>query len=546
MTAWAAYRRFGIGAVALTLVVVSGARAADPEPPRLTPAQLRTKAAEAEKAGDWDTAFNLYCHLYITDRSAPDLREKLNNALRHVQQLRRHRDPAYRNFASTLQRSDALNLYAELMHKVPQVFGDPDRSAPQSLWAYGVEEFDRALGNPVFQAEFLENPSPERIQRFRIALRMDWAKRPIRNAKEARSTLNLLIGTAQDECPLRVPAAVVFEFICGACTGLDEYTVYLNPEMVTPNLASPDLTEYGVYLTWQNGELLVDGVATGSWAVFNTNLRKGDRITRINGRTMWMAGPVDAADALRHPPGMFHELETNPVCPDGETTLSRLPLTIPTVYAAQIVSPKEGVGYVRVGSIQPPTPREIDQAVTDLRARGMRVLVLDLRGNHGGNFLAGVEVARRFLPAGVIVTTQGQLGDVSNRVFSSDSGATAIDVPLVVMIDTETASAAEVVAAALKDNNRATLVGMPTFGKGSVQYPLRLGALDDPSDPVRLAPRSGSVRVTIAKLLSPRGVPINGVGVTPQVLEPEPRCQDEMAVQQALDLLRPGPERVRD
>src|SRR6516162_2924370 len=106
MTAWAAYRRFGIGAVALTLVVVSGARAADPEPPRLTPAQLRTKAAEAEKAGDWDTAFNLYCHLYITDRSAPDLREKLNNALRHVQQLRRHRDPAYRNFASTLQRSD--------------------------------------------------------------------------------------------------------------------------------------------------------------------------------------------------------------------------------------------------------------------------------------------------------------------------------------------------------------------------------------------------------------------------------------------------------
>ena len=85
---------------------------------------------------------------------------------------------------------------------------------------------------------------------------------------------------------------------------------------------------------------------------------------------------------------------------------------------------------------------------------------------------------------------------------------TAHDIPVVVLIDAETASAAEVLAAALKDNNRATLVGMPSFGKGTVQYPLRLVSLDD--DPSgKKANKTGTVRVTIAKLISPRSGPIH-------------------------------------
>ncbi len=104
---------------------------------------------------------------------------------------------------------------------------------------------------------------------------------------------------------------------------------------------------------------------------------------------------------------------------------------------------------------------------------------LDLRGNHGGSFLAAIETARRLLPSGVIVSTQGQLSDVANQVFSSASGTSAHDIPLVVLVDAETASAAEVLAAALKDNDRAKIIGMPSFGKGSVQYPLPLVTFED-------------------------------------------------------------------
>ena len=113
----------------------------------------------------------------------------------------------------------------------------------------------------------------------------------------------------------------------------------------------------------------------------------------------------------------------------------------------------------------------------------------------------------------------------------------AIDVPLVVLIDAETASAAEVVAAAIRDNDRGILVGMPTFGKGTIQYPLKLTAADDVDGSTR--PRSGTVRLTIAQLIAPRGGAINGIGITPHVIEPSPTQQIDIAILRALDLLQP-------
>jgi C-terminal peptidase prc len=239
------------------------------------------------------------------------------------------------------------------------------------------------------------------------------------------------------------------------------------------------------------------------------------------------------AEALRYPLNGAHELELG-----ADTPAVVLPLVVPTVYGIGVVNSKEGIGYIRVGAFSAGTSREIDEALTALKLRGVRVLVLDLRGNIGGSFMAGVETARRFLPAGLIVTTQGHAGEVANRVFSSESGMSAHDIPLVVLIDAETASAAEVLAVALKDNNRATLVGMQSFGKGAIQYPLALDSLDekDAHGKPKTA-RSGTVRLTIARLIAPRGATINGVGVTPHIIEADPARQLEIAFEKAVELL---------
>ncbi len=509
-----------------------------PAPPeKLTPALLRSRAAAAEAAGDWEAAFAAYCELHAIDRSAPLLREKLNAALRRVQQLRRHNDAVYRKYVASLSVRDASNIFAEVVEKVPGMFADAGRSTPQQLWANGIEELDRALGNAAFRKAFLADPAAAKIDEFRTRLRKHWSARTVEDAREARAAVRQLIAAAQDAFGVRVPAALAIEIVCGACSGLDEYTVFLTPaqarESTQPVL---DLSLYGIQLGLKDGFLTVESVAPGSWITFQSpQLRAGDRVASINGQTMEGADAEELALALRTPVAGMHEIELVPPRSDLLPPLIRLPLSVPTVFGSHMISMQDGIGYVRISEFQPGTLAELNDAVAMLKAQGLRAMLVDLRGNHGGSFSAGVEVARRLMPSGLIVTTQGQLGQVAGQVFSSDSGSTAIDVPLVVLIDAETASAAEVVAAALRDNNRAVLVGMPTFGKGTIQYPLQLSAAELAGP----RPRSGTVRLTIARLIAPRGTPINGIGITPQFVEADPVRQLDLAVERALDLLNP-------
>ncbi|MBX9583038.1 MAG: hypothetical protein K2X87_22255 [Gemmataceae bacterium] len=501
-------------------------------PAPLSPAQLRARAAAAEAADDWEGAFAAYHDLYRLDRSSAGVRDRLYAALRRVQQSRRHRDPAYRQYAAGLTVADAVGLFGELAGKVPGLHADPARSTPQQLWANGVEELSRAVEDAAFRRAALGDPPADAVAAYRAELASVWSRRSIPDAREARSTLKQLLAATLDHFPTAGPAAVAVEFVCGACAGLDEYTVF-QPPATGPDPAGPpaDLSAWGLTITPDETGWVVEGVALHSWAARQTGLRPGDRFTRVNGRS------ADLGDALRSPAGGFHEVEW--VSADGSDATVRLPVVIPSVYGGRLVESKDGgVGYLRLGEFRDSTPRELVEEIIALRSplHGARVLILDLRGNAGGSFLASVETARRLLPAGEVVGAQGQHPAVAGQVFTSAAGPTAIDIPLVVLIDGETASAAEVVAAALKGNGRAVLVGMPTFGKGAIQYPLRLAAADDPDKG-----RAATVRLTIARLLGPRGVPLDGVGVSPHVTATDPSSQWELALQQAAALLRPVP-----
>jgi len=196
-----------------------------------------------------------------------------------------------------------------------------------------------------------------------------------------------------------------------------------------------------------------------------------------------------------------------------------------------------GVAYMRITHFQPSTPEEVETELKKLPMSGVRAIVLDLRGNAGGLFTAAVKTAERFLPGGIIVTAQGQTDD-ANKVYTSTTGNAASDLPMIVLVDHETASAAEVLAVALRDNRRAKLIGTATFGKGTVQKVISFTTAEE-IDPESGKPRPrAAVRITLARLIAPSGNPITGVGVTPDQLEIDRKQQYDSAMEQARELAR--------
>jgi carboxyl-terminal processing protease len=150
-----------------------------------------------------------------------------------------------------------------------------------------------------------------------------------------------------------------------------------------------------------------------------------------------------------------------------EATLTRRSLIDPTVRHERMLDDERGVGYLAIRSFSHETPDEFDRAFNRLRGRGLRALVLDLRGNFGGVLSSAVHIARRFVPGGVIVSTEGRGDPVVYEAEPDEALFTGI--PLVVLVDEGSASASEVLAGALRDHRVAVLCGSPTYGKGMVQ-----------------------------------------------------------------------------
>lgn len=150
-----------------------------------------------------------------------------------------------------------------------------------------------------------------------------------------------------------------------------------------------------------------------------------------------------------------------------ELEIARETLIEPTVRGERMLDASQHVGYISLHSFSKETASEFDAAFARLKALGMQALVLDLRGNGGGLLRASVDIARRFLPQGTIVSTEGRRPPV---VWSADpQRCTHSGFPLVVLVDEESASASEVLAGALQDHRAAVVVGAPTWGKGTVQ-----------------------------------------------------------------------------
>ncbi len=184
-------------------------------------------------------------------------------------------------------------------------------------------------------------------------------------------------------------------------------------------------------------------------------------------------------------------------------TLTRQAFFVPSVVDLQMLDEQIGIGYFQLVGFQESTVAEMDEAVQQLQMQGMKVLILDLRGNPGGLFQTAVHVAERFITAGVIVATESQISTY-NKTYTANN-LNAWKVPLVLLIDGDTASAAEIIAGAFKDHRRATLVGQTTFGKGSIQYVVELTSVP------------AGIKITQARFFSPTGHFYGKGGVSPHM-----------------------------
>jgi carboxyl-terminal processing protease len=231
-------------------------------------------------------------------------------------------------------------------------------------------------------------------------------------------------------------------------------------------------------------------------------INAGDRITAIDGRPVKGMALYDAINLVRGPAGSPIKFT---IVPKGgaarEVTVVRALVTLPSVEGINraandswnyLIDPANKIGYIRINQFHNSTAKEFEDAVNVLDGQGMKGLVLDLRFCPGGSLAGSVAVAQNLLKSGRIVSLKGKEGD-SGEIIEATGRDILGDRPLVLLINEQTISAAEVLAGALKDNNRALIVGARSQGKGSVQTI------------VQLQNQEGALKLTTAQLCLPSG-----------------------------------------
>jgi carboxyl-terminal processing protease len=227
-------------------------------------------------------------------------------------------------------------------------------------------------------------------------------------------------------------------------------------------------------------------------------------IIGIDGRSIKGLSLDEAANRLQGAEGTSVAIQL--VQRDGSTRnhqLVRRHVDVESVTGVKLVDPAQGIGYIQLTGFQKTSADEIDRALASLSREGMQTLVLDLRGNPGGLLNVAVEIAERFIDAGLVVSTRGRAQGQTQSLATR--GQARWRMPIYVLVDRDSASASEILAGALQDHNRATIIGSRTYGKGSVQSIFSL----------RSAP--AGLKLTTAKFYSPRNRPYSEQGVQPDI-----------------------------
>jgi len=466
------------------------------------PESLAERAETLRKESRWREAAELYAELARREPGVPEWSRKLRHCRIHDQISTRYHDPAFQRGLLQVSFETALSIYAEVIGKIQTHYVEEVEVG--RLFGQGLERLELALDNPDFlRTAFAVPPNSESLNRGRGLLPARLPETISR--RDAQLKVQALAITLQQETGVN-PTAVVLEFALAAAEALDDYSAFLSPERLALEkmLAEPEVAGIGLELQYGGGVMYVAGLAPNGPAA-RAGIQLHDRVFRIDDVDVRRLSLEEASLRLLGRENTRVTLDIMGVLDliPRPVVVLRERLSIPSLTTARLVDADHGIGYVHLGFFQTSTADELDAALDRLMLEGMRVLILDLRGNPGGSFEAALQVADRFILNGVLAATRGRSPGTTHTYRTQDDRA--VIVPLVLLIDADTASAAEIVAAALRDHQRAKLVGQPTAGKGTIQYVY----------PLRTA--SCGLRLTAARYLSPLLVALDGHPIQPDV-----------------------------
>jgi carboxyl-terminal processing protease len=431
------------------------------------------------------------------------LEKRFELARLHYDLGRRYADRSFAENVARMPAEKALELYLQVLLKIETHYVE------QPVWKdiveRGTSDLETALGEPVFLERNLPSLHPAAVEAFRRELRQTLAERRVAGRMDARDTAVVAANLAQQRLGL-APTVVILEYLCGATNSLDPYSAYLTPDQLREVYSQIDgsFVGLGIELKALGGGLVIVRVISGSPAE-QAGARAGDRIVAIDGRQTSQYTTDQAANLLQGPEGTVCNLV---VAAPGEAqrqlAVRRQRVEVPSVDQVRIADEKWGVGYLRLTCFQKTTRRDLEAALWRLHREGMRSLIMDLRGNPGGLLISSVDIADLFLDQGVIVSTHGRIAQEDSTYTAHPDGTW--HVPLTVIIDQESASAAEIFSGAIHDHQRGKIVGVRSFGKGSVQGIFQLDGSDS------------GLRLTTAKFYSPQGKAYSRVGVEPDIV----------------------------
>jgi carboxyl-terminal processing protease len=283
----------------------------------------------------------------------------------------------------------------------------------------------------------------------------------------------------------------------------DKQTFYMDPQVYEHETTSlsGEYEGIGAYVDLDGEYLSIISPIEGSPAE-SAGLKPGDKVIAIDGEDMSGSTPEEARQKVLGPAGTEVRLT---ISREGEPAtleflITRARIVVPSVTGEMR---ENGIAYIDINQFGNNTTSELDTALEQVLDQNPRGIVIDLRNNPGGYLTTAVDVASEFIQDGVILYEQ--YGDGKRDTFSASGDGRATDLPIVVLINEGSASASEILAGALQDYERATLVGVQSYGKGSVQQW------------VPLSGDGGAARVTIAKWLTPDERAIDGIGLAPDV-----------------------------